>query len=310
MSQIHPDGALIPCGHIAIVGRPNVGKSTLLNHLLGQKISITSRKPQTTRHQIIGVKTTEQAQMIFVDTPGMHIEEPKALNRYMNQVANNALADVDLIVFMLSGLTWNVLDQHVLTRVIAARKPTLLLINKVDHIEQKELLLPFIDSRKSDYDYRAILPISALKEHNLEALESEIIQYLPESPPLYPEDQITNRTQRFLFAEIVREKLMRQLGDELPHELTVEIEQFVYESPVWKIGALILVERDGQKAIVIGKSGKRLKQIGQEARKDMEQILEHSVMLNLWVKVKSGWSDDARALQSLGYTDVLGSDDQ
>ena len=301
MSTEEQNLTLIPCGHIAIVGRPNVGKSTLLNHLLGQKISITSRKPQTTRHQIVGVKTTNEGQMIFVDTPGMHVDEPKALNRYMNQAAKSALIDVDLVIFMISGLTWNELDQWVLQQVQQAKKPTLLLINKVDRVEQKVRLLPFIDERQSDYPYLAIMPVSALKAHNLEALEKEIVAHLPRSPMLYPEDQITDRTQRFLFAEMVREKLMRQLGDELPHELTVEIEQFVYEEPVWKVSALILVERNGQKSIVIGKEGKRLKQIGSEARKDMERTLEHPVMLNLWVKVKGGWSDDLRALQSLGY---------
>ena len=186
-----------PCGYIAIVGRPNVGKSTLLNHLLGQKLSITSRKPQTTRHQIVGVKTTDAAQMIFVDTPGLHKEEPKALNRYMNQAASSALTDVDLVVFVISGLTWNELDQWVLEKIQRAKKPTLLLINKVDQIEKKERLLPFIDERQKEYDYGAIIPISALKEHNLEALEKELIHYLPQSPLLFPEDQITDRTQRF-----------------------------------------------------------------------------------------------------------------
>ncbi len=293
-----------PCGYIAIVGRPNVGKSTLLNHMLGQKLSITSRKPQTTRHQILGVKTTDAAQMVFVDTPGLHKEAPKALNRYMNQAANSALKDVDLVVFVLSGLTWNELDQWVFEKIQRVKKPTLLLINKVDQVEKKERLLPFIDQRQKEYPYEAIIPVSALKEHNLEALEAEIVKHLPvESQLLFPEDQITDRTQRFLFAEMVREKLMRQLGDELPHDITVEIEQFKFEESIWTVHALILVERDGQKSIVIGKEGQRLKKVGQEARKDMERMLEQPVMLKLWVKVKSGWSDDARALQSLGYRD-------
>lgn len=293
-----------PCGYIAIVGRPNVGKSTLLNHILGQKLSITSRKPQTTRHQILGVKTTDAAQMIFVDTPGLHKEEPKALNRYMNQAASSALKDVDLVVFVLSGLTWNELDQWVLEKIKRSKKPTLLLINKVDQIEKKDRLLPYIDQRQKEYDYQAIIPVSALKEHNLDALEAEIIKHLPEeSQLLFPEDQITDRTQRFLFSEMVREKLMRQLGDELPHDITVEIERFKFEENIWTVHALILVERDGQKSIVIGKEGRRLKSVGQEARKDMERMLEQPVMLKLWVKVKSGWSDDARALQSLGYRD-------
>lgn len=294
------------CGYIAIVGRPNVGKSTLLNHILGQKLSITSRKPQTTRHQIVGVKTQGDTQFIYVDTPGLHQKEAKAINRVMNRSAASALSDVDVIVFVVDRLQWRDDDEWVLQKIKQAKAPVLLVINKVDQIDDKSTLLPHIEQLNEKYAFEQIIPISALKGLQLEDLETAIAGFLPESIHFFAEDQITDRSERFLVAEIVREKIMRQLGDEIPYSLTVEIEQFKINTAkngkeTANIHALILVERSGQKAIVIGNKGERLKRIGTEARKDIERLLDCKVMLNLWVKVKSGWSDDERALKSLGY---------
>ena len=289
------------CGMVAIVGRPNVGKSTLLNHLLGQKISITSRKAQTTRHRILGVSTHGAAQIVYVDTPGLHQGEGKAINRAMNRAALSAVRDVDLVLMLVDRLQWLEPDEQVLAAVRTAGKPVLLIINKTDQIEQKDALLPHIAALQAKYPFAAIVPVSALKGHNLEALEREIQTLLPEAPHLFPPDQITDRSERFMVAEIVREKLMRQLGEELPYANAVQIEEFRQEGKTIHISALILVEKAGQKAIVIGRAGARLKLIGAEARIDMERLLGTKVMLKLWVKVKSGWSDDERALKSLGY---------
>jgi GTP-binding protein Era len=292
------------CGYVALVGRPNVGKSTLLNHLLGQKISITSRKPQTTRHRVLGIKTEGQTQIVYVDTPGLHKHEPKAINRYMNQTASQALLDVDVVVFVVDRLRWTEADDWVLEKLQAVRNPVLLAINKVDLLEDKAQLLPILQQYASKFPFAEIVPLSALRGHNLAELEAAITRLLPENPHFFPEDQITDRSERFLAAELVREKVMRQLGDEVPYEITVEVESFSEQRGVLHIHALILVERDGQKKIVIGNSGERIRQIGEEARKDMEKLFDRKVMLKLWVKVKSGWSDDERALRSLGYTDL------
>jgi GTP-binding protein Era len=289
------------CGLVAIVGRPNVGKSTLLNHLIGQKISITSRKPQTTRHRILGVSTRDAVQIVYVDTPGLHSAEGRALNRAMNRAALSALRDVDLVLMVLDALKWTPEDERVLAEVAASGKPALLLLNKVDRLEDKSALLPHIGALREKHPFEAIVPVSALKGHNLAALEREIAARLPESPHLFPPDQLTDRSERFLVAEIVREKLMRQLGAELPYANAVEIEQFAARGPTVHIGAVILVEKPGQKAIVIGQGGERLKRVGQEARADIEKLLGQKVMLRLWVKVRSGWADDERALASLGY---------
>jgi len=291
------------CGYVALVGRPNVGKSTLLNHLLGQKISITSRKPQTTRHRVLGIKTEDDVQIVYVDTPGLHKHEPKAINRYMNQAASQAIADVDVVVFVVDRLRWTEEDELVLEKLRHVRAPVVLAINKVDLLEDKETLLPALQTFAEKYPFAEIFPLSALRGHNLGGLEATIARLLPENPHFFPEDQITDRSQRFLAAELVREKVMRQLGEEVPYEITVEVESFQAQRGVLHIHALILVEREGQKKIVIGTSGERIRQIGAEARKDMEKMFEHKVMLKLWVKVKSGWSDDERALRSLGYTD-------
>lgn len=290
-------------GFVAIVGRPNVGKSTLLNHILGQKLSITSRKPQTTRHQILGIKTEQGVQTVYVDTPGIHKHHDKAINRYMNKAATTAVKDVDVIVMLVDRMRWTDEDEMVLQAVKQQRAPVLLVVNKVDFIKDKDELLPYLQTLSSRHNFDQIIPISAKTGHNLERLESLIESYMPESQHFYPDDQITDRSSRFLAAELVREKIMRQLGDELPYAMTVEIEEFAHDGSLIEISALILVERSSQKSIVIGDGGYRIKQIGQDARKDMEQMFDCKVMLNLWVKVKSNWSDDERALRSLGYSD-------
>lgn len=291
------------CGYVAIVGRPNVGKSTLLNSLLGQKISITSHKPQTTRHRILGVHTTDDAQVVFVDTPGMHLSGKQAMNRYMNRTASGVIAEVDVIVFVIEGGRWTDEDQMVLERVVQATAPVILAINKIDEIQDRETLLPLIQGLANRHSFAAIVPLSARKRENLDGLQREIIARLPQSVPFFPEDQITDRSERFLAAEIIREKLMRLLGEEVPYALTVEIEKFTTENGVQHIYALIWVERPGQKAIVIGKGGEMLKKIGAQARVDMERLFDSKVFLKLWVKVKEGWADDERALRSLGYRD-------
>ncbi|WP_439133858.1 GTPase Era [Pseudomaricurvus sp.] len=292
------------CGYVAIVGRPNVGKSTLLNHILEQKISITSRKPQTTRHNVLGIKTEGAVQAIYVDTPGLHLQHAKAINRYMNKAATTALRDVDVVVFLVDRLAWTDEDDMVVKRLQNLECPIILAINKVDQLEDKGVLLPHLEKLSEKLQVDEIVPISALKGVNLDALQEQVEKRLPEGMHFFPEDQITDRSSRFLAAEIIREKITRQLGDELPYQMTVEIEEFSHDGTIIHIGALILVERDGQKRILIGDKGARIKQIGQQARIDMEALFDCKVMLKTWVKVKSGWSDDERALRSLGYDDV------
>lgn len=291
------------CGYVAIVGRPNVGKSTLLNHILGQKISITSRKPQTTRNAVVGIKTEGDVQIIFVDTPGMHLGQQKAINRYMNRAATTAMKDVDVVVFVVDRFIWTEEDEAVAEKLQHINSPVILAVNKVDQIEDKETLLPHLQQLAEKLKVAEIVPISALRNNNLDRLEQLITERLPEGIHMYPEDQVTDRSSRFMAAEIVREKITRQLGDELPYEMAVEIEEFKQEGNLLNISALILVERDGQKKILIGDKGARIKLIGTEARIDMEKLFEMKIMLKLWVKVKSGWSDDERALRSLGYND-------
>jgi GTP-binding protein Era len=289
------------CGLIALIGRPNVGKSTLLNHLVGQKVSITSRKPQTTRQRLLGIRTVGDAQLVYVDTPGFQLGYKKALNRYMNRTISNTVNDVDLILFMTDRLRFTEDDDRLLDGIRKVQCPVFLVINKIDELEDRAQLLPFIDSARTHFPFAEVVPLSALKEQNTDALEATVIRYLPENPWLYAEDQLTDRTARYLAAEFVREKITRQMGDELPHEVAVEIEEFKVENGVYHIGALILVERAGQKRMLIGAEGSRLKMIGTEARLELERLFDSKVMLKLWVKVKGGWSDDERALQSLGY---------
>lgn len=296
--------AVSRCGYVAIVGRPNVGKSTLLNHVLQQKISITSRKPQTTRHNMLGIKTEGANQIIFVDTPGMHLNHSKAINRYMNRSANTAVKDVDAVIFVVDKLHWTEEDEMVVKRLENNASPVILAINKVDEIDDKEALLPHLQALTQRVNVAEVVPISALRGHNLDRLEEVVVSYLPEGQHFFPEDQITDRSSRFIAAEMVREKITRQLGDELPYQMNVEIEEFNYEGNCLHISALILVESKGQKKILIGDKGAKIKQIGQAARIDMENLFDSKVMLKLWVKVKSGWSDDERALRSLGYDDI------
>lgn len=292
-------------GYVALVGRPNVGKSTLLNRILGQKLSITSRRPQTTRHQILGIKTEGDTQVIYVDTPGIHKAQDKAINRYMNKAATTAVKDVDLIVMLIDRMRFNEEDEMVLSAIKNQRAPVILVVNKVDFIKDKDELLPWLEEVSKKHDFAQIIPLSAKTGRNVDKLEQLIDSYIPDGQPFFPEDQITDRSSRFLAAELVREKIMRQLGDELPYAMTVEIEKFTHDGNLIDIHALILVERDSQKSIVIGDKGARIKQIGIEARKDMESMFDCKVMLHLWVKVKAGWSDDERALRSLGYDDRL-----
>ncbi len=297
------DAPMTRCGYVAIVGRPNVGKSTLLNHILGQKLAITSRKPQTTRHNMLGIKTEGDVQAVYVDTPGLHKHNDKALNRYMNRSASSALKDVDVVVFVVDRTRWTDEDQLVLEKVQHVKCPILLAVNKSDRLEDKSELLPHLNWLAEQLPQAEIVPISALQGQNLDTLEKLVGERLPESEHFYPEDQITDRSSRFLAAELIREKIMRQLGAELPYQITVEIEEFKQEGRILHIHGLILVERDGQKKIIIGDKGERIKRIGADARKDMETMFDSKVMLNLWVKVKGGWSDDERALRSLGYLD-------
>jgi GTP-binding protein Era len=290
------------CGFVAIIGKPNVGKSTLMNHLLGQKISITSRKPQTTRHRLLGIKTTDSAQIIFVDTPGLHAGIDKALNRYMNKTVNNAINDVDLVLFMIEN-KWTQDDERVLQSLIQTSIDVILLINKIDRLDEKNKLLPYMQMLASKHTFKEIIPISALKSQGIAELEKILPHHLPTGIYQFPEDQLTDKNSRFLAAEFVREKITRQMGDELPYEVNVEIEEFKAHDGILHISALIIVEREGQKKILIGQKGESLKLIGSEARKDIESLFHTKVMLNLWVKVKRGWSDDERALRSLGYID-------
>jgi GTPase len=292
---------LFKCGYIAIIGRPNMGKSTLLNHILGLKLSITSRKPQTTRHQILGIKNVENGQYIFVDTPGIHSGGNRAINRYMNRAASSVIHDVDVVLFMVQALKWTDEDQLVLKKIEQVDVPVVLLVNKVDKISDKDQLLPFISEISQKYNFAKVMPISATQGANVQQLEDYLLTQLPEAPAFFQNDEFTDRSVRFLTAEIIREKLVRELGNELPYQTTVEIEHYKDEEKITRIHALILVETKGQKIIVIGDKGARLKNIGTKARKDIEALIDRKVFLQLWVKVKSGWSDSEASLRSLGY---------
>lgn len=289
------------CGYVALVGRPNVGKSTLLNHLLGQKLAITSRKPQTTRRIMLGVDTQGDRQAIYVDTPGIHDHSDREMNRYMVRSATAILADVDLIVMIIESARWTAEDELVLRHVKKAERPCIAILNKIDLLKRKEELLPEIDRLQAFDVFDAIIPASALKGEGVAALREEVFQRLPEKQHLFPPDQVTDQPERILVAEIVREKLMRRLGDEIPHRVAVLIEAYHESDDLVEIAADIYVERAGQKRIVIGKQGEKLKMIGQEAREDIERLLDRKVMLRLWVKVKPGWTNSVAALKRLGY---------
>ena len=300
-------------GYVAIVGRPNVGKSTLMNHLLGQKLSITSRKPQTTRHRIHGILSNDEMQAVFVDTPGIHRNEVRAINERMNKAAVSALVDVDLVLFVVDSDQWRDDDLLTLQKLGDTNLTVVLVINKADTLKDKGSVLPLIETFSDSFDFADIVPVSALKNQNLDRLQEVIASHLPIADPIYDTEQITDRSERFLASEIIREKIMRSAGDEVPYDLTVQIDGFKDEAAhidpktgrprkaCTFIDATIYVERSGQKAIVIGDKGQRIKQVGMDARKDMEQLFDKKIMLTLWVKVKRGWSDDERALTSLGY---------
>lgn len=290
------------CGYVAIVGRPNVGKSTLLNYLLGQKISITSKKPQTTRHQILGIKTEAETQMIFIDTPGIHAQNRKALNRILNKAALTSLHDVDVILWVIEP-RWTEEEDFIKKKLESITTPVILVVNKVDKFKDKQQLLPLIESLADQYPAKDVVPISAERGENLDTLCQVISRDLPQQAFIYPADELTDKSARFLAAEIIREKLMRYLGEELPYATTVQIDAFKESESLVDIAATIFVERTSQKAIVIGAKGSGLKKIGTEARKDLEKLLEQKVMLRLWVKVKDNWADDESALKSLGYGD-------
>ena len=290
----------IRSGYIAIVGRPNVGKSTLLNRLVGEKISIVSRKAQTTRHRITGIVTNEDAQFVFVDTPGFQTKYANALNRAMNRGVTQTLSDVDLVLFVVEAGRYDAKDQAVV-RLLPKDRPVILVVNKTDQFKDRNELLPFLAQVSVDHDYAAIVPVSATKGRQTDVLLAEARKHLPNEGLMFPEDDLTDKSERFLAAEYIREKVFRLLGDELPYSTTVEIERFEIEGDLRRIFAAIVVDREGHKAIVIGKGGESLKRIASEARQDMERLFDGKVYLEIWVKVKSGWNDDERLLKSLGY---------
>jgi len=287
------------CGFVAIVGRPNVGKSTLMNHLIGQKISITSKKAQTTRHKITGVYTDERSQFIFVDTPGFQTRHRNALNDRLNQNVTEALGGVDVVAFVVEAMRFSEADRAVI-RLLPKHLPVILVVNKIDRANSKAELDDFIQQLQQEFDFAGVEAVSAKHGLRIGELLARLRPHLPESVPLYPEDAVTDRSARFLAAEIVREKLFRHLGEELPYAANVAVEQFEEEDGLYRIYIAVLVDKDGQKAIIIGKGGEKLKKISTEARLDMEKLFETKVFLKVWVKVKSGWADDARFLQEFG----------
>lgn len=294
-------------GHVAVLGRPNVGKSTLVNALVGAKVSIVSPRPQTTRHRLLGIASFPEGQLLLVDTPGIHREQKRAMNRLMNRAARGALEGVDAALLVVRAGQWDDEDTLAYDALRDAGLPVILVVNQVDRITDKTKLLPYLAKVSEGRDFAGVHPVSALKRSGLEALVKSVLAQLPEQPPLYAEDEITDKSQRFLAGELVREQLMRQLGEELPYATTVEIERFVEEpSPkgvLLRIGAVIWVEREGQKLIVIGKGGERLREIGTKSRLQMERLFGAKVFLETWVRVREGWSDDEAALRAFGYHD-------
>ena len=288
-------------GIVAIVGRPNVGKSSLLNSLIGRKVSIVAPKPQTTRHRIQGVLHREKGQIVFVDTPGLHRGGAKALNKYMNDAASSSLHDVDVALFVIEAGRWTDEDQAVLEKIKHVTAPVGLVVNKVDKFSDKTALLPLLEKLGALHDWAFVMPLSALKGANVDVLARQLMDRMPEGPPLYPEGQIVGHDLSFTVSETVREKLMRALGQELPYALTVETEEMEFEGTLLKAAAVIWVEREGQKKIVIGEDGSMLKRIGTAARRELELHTGGKVFLKLWVRVKEGWTDDPKALTRFGY---------
>lgn len=289
------------CGYVALVGRPNVGKSTLMNRILGQKLSIVTAKPQTTRQRIAGIKTTSQGQVIYIDTPGMHLAARRALNRYMNRIAQASFQDVDLILFLIEAGRWTRQDEHVARTLASVGVPVVLVINKIDLVADKSELLRFVTEKVGADRFGEVLMVAARSGDGVADLERRVMRYLPFSRPFYDEDQFTDRSERFLAAELIREQLMQRLHQELPYALAVEIEEFKRSGGLLRIGAVIWVEREGQKQIVIGKGGNVLKQVGTGARRELQELLGEQVFLRLWVKVSRDWSDSERALRQFGY---------
>ena len=291
------------CGYVALVGRPNVGKSTLMNRILGQKLSIVTAKPQTTRQRIAGIKTTQQGQVIYIDTPGIHLAAQSALNRYMNRIAQASFHEVDLILFMIEAGRWTKQDEHVARSLKSVSAPVLLVVNKIDLVPEKSRLLQFLEHEVKTDRFSEVFLISAKSGNGVDVLEQKAMQGLPFSRPFYDEDQFTDRSERFLAAELIREQLMLRLHQELPYSLTVEIEEFKREDRLLRIGAIVWVERKGQKQIVIGKGGDVLKFVGTQARRALQELFDEKIFLRLWVKVSRDWSDNERALRQFGYND-------
>ena len=291
------------CGFVAVVGRPNVGKSTLVNRIVGRKLSITSSRPQTTRHRILGIATSETSQIVFVDTPGIHRGHARALNRYMNRVASRALLGVDLVVMVVEASGWMPDDDHILDRIATETAPAVLVLNKIDRIKLRETMLPVLGDMARRYEFAATVPVCARTGENLDRFRSVVESRIPIASPVFPKEQFTDRSEAFLAAEIVREKLIRRLGQELPHRLTVEIERFVEQERRTLVNVLVWVERQQQKAIVIGRDGGRLKDAGTAARLEISRMLGRPVHLEIWVKVREGWSNDERALRGLGFAE-------
>lgn len=289
------------CGMVAVIGRPNVGKSTLINAVMGRKISIVTAKPQTTRHRILAVQTTAEAQIIFVDTPGLHRKAGKAMNKLMNRTAANALADADVILFVSDVTRWTTEDDDVLKRLQRVDAPVVAVLNKIDKVHPREKLLDALGLMAARFDFAEIIPVSAHKQDNLDQLMAMLPGFLPESPPLFPEDMHTDRSREFQAAEVIREKLTLMLHQELPYGLTVQVERFLEESGGITINAVIWVERDSQKGIVVGKNGSVLKKVGRAARLELKEQLDCNVHLELWVKVKTNWADNEKDLMNLGY---------
>jgi len=290
-------------GYTALVGRPNVGKSTLLNRLLGQKMAITSHKPQTTRHRILGVKTTQAGQVVYIDTPGIHRRGEKAMNRYLNRTARTALLDVDLVLFVCQALVWNEEDTQVLETVRQAGIPCVAVVNKVDTVQPKEKLLPFLQELSARYQFRDVMPVSARDGSNVDALDQLVLGYLPEGELIFPEEQITDRSERFFAAELLREQLIRRYHKELPYAVTVEIEKFTEEPGRYVIGAVVWVERENQRRILLGKQGQAMKEAATAARHQMADFFGTRVHLDVWIKVKKSWSSDEASLAKLGYSE-------
>ncbi|MEK9575522.1 MAG: GTPase Era [Gammaproteobacteria bacterium] len=288
-------------GFVAVIGRPNVGKSTIINEFMGQKLTITSPKPQTTRHRIHAIDTTKDYQIVFVDTPGIHISRKKAINSYMNRAASSSLKDVDVILWLVEAGLWTKEDDRVLEHVSSLDCPVILVINKIDKLKHPDMLLPYLQDMSVKYNADEVYPLSAFKKNDVSKLKSMILKYLPVQSMIFDPDFITDRSEKFIVAEFIREKLMRHLSDELPYDLTVEIEKYELDGELQRVSAKIFVDKTSQKNIVIGKNGEMLKRIGTEARKSIEGFLEKKVFLQLWVKVSAGWSDDKKSLSSLGY---------